>query len=129
MTTDRQGGAGGMGTGRALLLFTMVQGLLVVGLAVGLQQFVWRDADGARAVQASAWVAFGVQTFAFVVARLVARQQLLAGWGLGVALRFVSVLVWGLLGVKAMGLPSSPALLSLVVFYFASTLVEPLFLT
>ena len=126
MVAERQGG---LGTGRALLLFTLMQGLLVLGLAFGLTQFVWPDAEGARAVQASAWVAVGVQTFAFLVARLVARQQLLAGWGLGVALRVVSVLVWGLLGVKVMGLPSSPALLSLVVFYFASTLVEPLFLT
>ena len=126
MSTERQGG---MGTGKALLLFTLVQGVLVLGLTFGLTQFVWPDAEGARAVRASAWVAVGVQTFAFAMARLVARQQLLAGWGLGVALRFVSVIVWGLLGVTAMGLSSNPALLSLVVFYFASTLVEPLFLT
>lgn len=33
-----------------------------------------------------------------------------------------------LLGIKALGLVAGPALLSLVVFYFLSTLVEPLFL-
>lgn len=68
------------------------------------------------------------QTFTFAVARLVARQQVIAGWGLGVLLRFASVAFWALLGIKALGLVAGPALLSLVVFYFLSTLVEPLFL-
>jgi hypothetical protein len=36
--------------------------------------------------------------------------------------------LWGLLGIKALGLLVGPALMSLVLFYFVSTLVEPLFL-
>ena len=50
---------------------------------------------------------------------------LLIGYGL---LRFATVGAWAFLGIKALGLPSGPALLSLVGFYFVSTLVEPLFL-
>ena len=113
---------------RALVLFTVAQGALVLGLAVVLQRFVFTDAAASSAVTASAWLAFGVQTVTFAIARLVARENVIAGWGLGVVLRFATVAFWAFLGIKALGIPSSPALLSLVTFYFVSTLVEPLFL-
>lgn len=112
----------------ALLRFTVAQVALVLVCAYVMQTFVWTDAESVRAVRASAWLAIIVQTFTFAVARLVARQQVIAGWGLGVLLRFASVAFWALLGIKALGLVAGPALLSLVVFYFLSTLVEPLFL-
>jgi uncharacterized membrane protein len=79
-------------------------------------------------VRASAWLAVGVQVVTFAIARLVARQNVVAGWGLGVLLRFAAVAMWAFLGVKALGLAPSPALLSLVIFFFVSTLIEPLFL-
>lgn len=113
---------------KALMGFTAAQGVIVFGAMFVMQRFVWTDAAGAEAVRASAWLAFIVQTFTFVIARLVARQQVIAGWGLGVILRFASVAFWAFLGIKALGLVSGPALISLVVFYFVSTLVEPLFL-
>lgn len=113
---------------KALLGFTAAQGVIVFGAMVVMQRFVWTDASGAAALRASAWLAFIVQLFTFMIARLVARQNVIAGWGLGVMLRFASVAFWGLLGIKALGLVSGPALMSLVVFYFVSTLVEPLFL-
>lgn len=113
---------------RALLGFTAAQGTIVLVCAFIMQRFVWTDAAAADAVRASAWLAVIVQTFTFAIARLVARQQVIAGWGLGVMLRFASVAFWAFLGIKALGLVEGPALLSLVVFYFVSTLVEPLFL-
>lgn len=113
---------------RALLSFTGAQVLIVVVMAFIMQRFVWTEAGAADAVRASAWLAVIVQTFTFAIARLVARQQVIAGWGLGVLLRFASVGFWALLGIKALGLLAGPALLSLVMFYFVSTLVEPLFL-
>lgn len=113
---------------RALLGFSAAQGTIVVVSAFVMQRFVWTDAAGAEAVRASAWLAVIVQTFTFAIARLVARQQVIAGWGLGVLLRFASVAFWAFLGIKALGLAAGPALMSLVVFYFVSTLVEPLFL-
>ncbi len=113
---------------RALIGLTVAQGALVAAAAVLLQRFVFTEAGAAGAVVASAWLAFGVQIVTFAIARLVAREHVIAGWGLGVVLRFATVAFWAFLGTKALGIPSSPALLSLVTFYFVSTLVEPLFL-
>ena len=113
---------------RSLLRFTVVQVVLVAAAAVLMQRFVWTDPASAGAVRASAWLAVIVQTFTFAIALLVARTQVMEGWGLGVLLRFASVAFWAFLGVKALGLPTTPALLSLVVFYFVSTMIEPIFL-
>ncbi|WP_337172600.1 hypothetical protein [Gemmatimonas aurantiaca] len=122
---DRPGTTGML---TAIVRFTVAQVMLVILCVYVMQTFVWTDPASVRAVQASAWLAVIVQTFTFAIARLVARQQVIAGWGLGVLLRFASVAFWGFLGIKALGLVAGPALLSLVVFYFLSTLVEPLFL-
>jgi len=113
---------------KGLLGFTAAQVAIVLGAFLVMQRFVWTEAVAVDAVRASAWLAFIVQSFTFLIARLVARQNVIAGWGLGVLLRFASVAFWALLGIKALGLVSGPALISLVVFYFLSTLVEPLFL-
>ena len=113
---------------RSLVAFTVAQVLLVVLVSLLLQRFVWPDDASVAAVQASAWMAVMVQTVTFAIARLVARQNVIAGWGLGVVIRFATVAFWAFLGIKALGLAPSPALLSLVVFYFVSTLIEPLFL-
>jgi hypothetical protein len=108
--------------------FTVVQVTLVVIIAMILTRTVWSSPDASRAVWASAWLAMVVQFFTFAVARLMARENVMAGWGLGVLLRFATVGAWAFLGIKALGIPSGPALLSLAGFYFVSTLVEPLFL-
>jgi hypothetical protein len=113
---------------KGLLGFTAAQGVIVLGAMLVMQRFVWTGAASAEAVRASAWLAFIVQTFTFLIARLVARQNVIAGWGLGVILRFASVAFWALLGIKALGIAPNVALISLVVFYFLSTVVEPLFL-
>ncbi len=113
---------------RALLAFTIAQAVLVMVIAFVLARFVWTDVESARAIQASAWLAVGVQVVTFAIAKLVARQQVIAGWGLGVVLRFAMVAFWAFLGIKALGLSAGPALLSLVIFFFVSTLIEPLFL-
>lgn len=113
---------------RGILLFTVVQALIVVLSAYVMGRFVWTDTSSLHAIQASAWLAFIVQTISFGFARLVAREQIIVGWGLGVLLRFAAVAFWALLGIKVLGLVSAPALISLVVFFFLSTLVEPLFL-
>jgi hypothetical protein len=116
------------GVVRAIALFTAAQAVLITVIAVVLTKFVWSDPAGARAVTISAWVAAGVQLITFAVAKLVARQQVMAGWGLGVVLRFAVVAAWAFLGIKALGLAPVPALLSLVIFFFVSTVIEPIFL-
>jgi hypothetical protein len=125
MTSDSVASSGML---RSLLGFTAAQSVIVLISALVMQRFVWTDAAAGEAIRASAWLAVVVQTFTFAIARLVAREQVIAGWGLGVILRFASVAFWAFLGIEALGLAASPALLSLVVFYFLSTLVEPLFL-
>lgn len=113
---------------RGLLLFAVTQTLLVALLAFGLSRLLWTDAASVRAIQSAAVLAVGVQLLTFTIARLVARQQVIAGWGLGVLLRFLVVAGWAWLGIPALGLVPGPALLSLVAFFFGSTLLEPLFL-
>ena len=126
--TATSGGAVSRGFLRSIVRFTVVQVILVTGAAFILTRTVWASPEAARAVWISAYLAMAVQTMTFAIARLVSRENVMAGWGLGVVLRFATVGAWALLGIKALGLLSGPALLSLVIFYFVSTLVEPLFL-
>jgi hypothetical protein len=130
MTTSPQPAATNLirGFAPAVLAFTVAQAVLVLAASVVLQRFVWTDAPSAQAIQASAWLAVAVQVVTFAIARLVARQQVIAAWGLGVLLRFAVVAFWAFLGIKAFGLVSGPALLSLVLFFFVSTVIEPIFL-
>ena len=113
---------------RAVSRFTVVQGAIVALLAFGLSRFVWTDAASQHAILVSAWVAFFVQILTFSICKLVAQQNVMAGWGIGTLLRFATVAVWAFLGIKALGLAPNPALISLAAFFFVSTLVEPLFL-
>ena len=80
------------------------------------------------AIAVSAGVALLVQLFAFVILRLVPCEHVIAGWGLGALLRFAVLLLYALVIVRALGLPSAAATVSLALFFFLSTLVEPLFL-
>jgi hypothetical protein len=52
----------------------------------------------------------------------------MAAWGLGMLLRFVVLVLYAFLVVKALALPAEAALLSLVAFFFLTTLVEPMLL-
>ena len=122
------GGVDGKALVTAVARFTVVQGAIVALLAFGLSRFVWTDAASQHAVVVSAWVAFFVQILTFSICKLVAQQNLVAGWGIGTLLRFATVGVWAFLGIKALGLTPSPALISLVTFFFVSTVIEPLFL-
>lgn len=113
---------------RATAAFTVAQSVLVLVAVLVLDRLVWTDAASIASVHASAWVAVSVQLVSFAIARLVARQQVIAAWGLGVLLRFAVVAFWAFLGIKAFGLVPGPALISLVLFFFVSTVVEPIFL-
>jgi hypothetical protein len=52
-----------------------------------------------------------------------------SGWVLGIAIRFVTLVVYGVVAVKVLGMPAPPGLISLASFFFVSTLVEPKLLT
>ena len=82
-----------------------------------------------RALGMTAVLAYLVQMAAFAIARAwVKKKNVMAGWGIGIALRFAALLLFGLIGVPRLGLPVGPSLLALAIFLFVTTLLEPLFL-
>jgi hypothetical protein len=113
---------------RAMLRFGAV--LVLIVLVVGaLMALAFSSPPERRAVWTSAVVALVVQLFAFAIARFAGRSNYLAGWVIGAALRFVTVVVYAFIAVKLAGLPAAAALITLVTLLFISTLVEPKFLT
>ncbi len=73
-------------------------------------------------------MALVVQLAAFAVTKLLAARHLVAGWGIGSLLRFLTLVVYALVAVKVLGVAEVAALVSLATFLFISTLIEPLFL-
>jgi hypothetical protein len=102
--------------------------LALIALAGWALTFVYESPAAARAVWTSAAVAFAVQVIAFAIVKLSAKTNVIAGWGVGAILRFLVLGVYALVVVKALGLPSTAALVSLAAFFFLSTLIEPLLL-
>ena len=113
---------------KATVLFcaAVVVIVLVVG---GLLAIPFASAADHKAIEASAIVAVVVQVFGFMIARAVLNQNFMTGWVIGIALRFVTLIAFAFVAVKMLGLPAPAALLSLVTFFFISTLVEPKLLT
>ena len=85
-------------------------------------------ADDARALRVSAGLAFAVQMATYLVAKRLAKRNLMVGWGVGSALRVVTLAIYALVVAPALGLPRPAALLSFTVILFASMLIEPLLL-
>ncbi len=111
---------------KRIAAFTLASVALMAG-AVLVMQVLVKDGAARRAVWVAALVAVLVQTAGFAVARSLARDNVMAGWGLGVLLRFAAVFVMAFVA-PSVGLPLGATLTSLVVFLFLSTLIEPLFL-
>jgi hypothetical protein len=82
-----------------------------------------------RAIWTSVGVAVVVQVLAVLIGRSFGNDRLLVGWGMGALLRLLAVLVYGFAIIPALGLQMAPALLSLVVILFVTTLFEPFLLT
>jgi hypothetical protein len=87
------------------------------------------SADMSRAIWTSVGVAVVVQVLAVLIGRSFGKDRLLVGWGMGALLRLLAVLVYGFAIIPALGLQKAPALLSLVVILFVTTLFEPFLLT
>ncbi len=102
--------------------------LAVIAMALALLHAIFRAADARRALWIAAWTALAVQLVAFAVVRIIARRNVIAGWGVGVIIRFVALVVFALLGVPRLGLPLTAALLAMATYLFLTTLLEPLFL-
>ena len=113
---------------KAMLLFAVVVGLSIAGAGL-LFAVLFSSPAERRAIEVSGAVALVVQLFGFAIARSVSTQNFMAGWVIGIALRFVTLVAYAFVAVKMLGLPAPAALLSLVTFFFISTLVEPKLLT
>jgi hypothetical protein len=81
-----------------------------------------------RAIWTSVGVALVVQVLTLLIGRSFGKDRLLVGWGMGALIRLLVVLVYGFAVIPALGLQLAPALLSLVVILFVTTLFEPFLL-
>ena len=102
--------------------------LALIALSYPLLRMGFASTHEAQAVQMSAVLALAVQLVTFAIARLMARRNMIVGWGVGAALRLLALTVYALLVAPSLGLPRSAALVSLAVFLFLSMLIEPLLL-
>ena len=111
----------------AILRFAAIGAVitLVVGLLLAM---AWDGAAERRAIVISACIALPLQVATFAGVRSVSRQHVISAWMGGTLVRFVALVVYGFVVVKALGLPSGPALLSFAAFLFALTFIEPLLL-
>ena len=112
---------------KGISVFAVVSAAIIAVVAWLLGLVFSAPAD-LHAVRVSAAVAYVVQLFTFAIARYAARNNVVVGWGIGVMLRFVTLVAYGFLILKPYGLPPVAALLSLVAFFFLSTLIEPVLL-
>lgn len=102
--------------------------VVLVGLGSAVLQLVYTDPPGRGALMAAAAVALATQAVAWVILQTMGRRQVIAAWGLGAVLRVLVLVVFALVAPRSLGLPLEPAALSLALFLFLTTLVEPLFL-
>jgi hypothetical protein len=102
--------------------------LTIIGASLALLLAFFTEPRERRALRVGAGFAFVVQLAAFSVARFMARRNVIAGWGLGVAMRFLALGIFALAVVPRLDLSLTAGLVGLALFLFLSTLVEPLFL-
>ena len=99
-----------------------------IALVAWALSFSMTGAGASSAIGISAMVAAVVQIGAFAVTKGWASKNIVAAWGAGALVRLLTLFVYAFLAVKVLALPAVPALISLVVFFFLSTLLEPVFL-
>ncbi|MBA3644553.1 MAG: hypothetical protein H0W63_00105 [Gemmatimonadaceae bacterium] len=108
--------------------------LILIGVLGLILARVFPGAEALKAIEISAAVAFVIQVLTFrAVVPPKGRPDLPGGmlmrWGAGAVVRLFSLLLYGLVATKLLGLPAAPALVSLAAFFFVTMLAEPLMLT
>lgn len=102
--------------------------VVLIGLAGAVLWMAYTFEAGRRAVTVAAVVALVVQGITWGIIRRMGPAQVMAAWGAGALVRAVALVAFAVLGPRVAGLPLEPAAISLAVFLFVTTLVEPLFL-
>ena len=110
-----------------VIVFAMASGV-VIGLAALVLGLAFGGDAGHRAIMMSAASAWVVQMIAFVIALRLRQWNVVGAWTFGMLLRLGTLVVYGLVGVRALRLVPDAALVSMAVFFFISTLTEPWFL-
>ena len=78
-----------------------------------------------HAIWVSAAIVAVVQLISFGLVELTGRRNAkLAGWGMGIAIRTLVLVLYGMLFAKMLNLPLGAALMSFAAFMFASLLLE-----
>lgn len=98
----------------------------VVAVVGALLTLVFRGPDDRTAILVSAVVAVVVQLAAFAVSRAAGKVNVSARMGAGAMIRLFSLIAYALVVIYVAKLPASPALVSLALFFFLSTLSETL---
>jgi hypothetical protein len=112
---------------RGVLAFAAAGLVLIGGAALVLGRFYTGAADQ-QAIWISAVIAYLVQLLTFVMLKLAGPKNAIAAWGVGVGVRFVTLIVFMILVSSALHLSTS-APLFLAVFFFVTMVVEPLLLS
>jgi hypothetical protein len=102
--------------------------LALIGVAAAGMAMFFKGPGEQLAVVLSAVIAWTTQIVAFPAVRKLTASNLITGWAVGSLVRFATLAVYALAAGLWLGLPMTPALLSLALFYFLSMVIEPLFL-
>ena len=127
MTGPAEAPTGNRSEGASVLAFVAVCAV-AIGASGAALALLFGGAAGHRAVAASAGVAFVVQLVTYTLARRAARRPgrpIIAAWVGGMLLRFGAVVAYAMVAVRGGSLAPVPALISLVIFFFVTTLLEP----
>lgn len=112
---------------KSLALYAVIV-ITIVALIGWLLTLAFPGPRNLTAVGLSGIVVVVVQLASFGMTKLLAPKGLFLGWGAGALLRLATLVIYSLFVVKVLGLPAVAALISMVVFFFLSTLIEPLLL-
>ena len=108
-------------------IFAIASAALIAGTG-WLLTLAFPTAGDRHAMIVSALVAYVVQLLSFAVARAWSATNVVAGWGMGMLIRFIVLAIYAFLSSRVLGLPVAAALVSLAAFFFVSTLLEPVLL-
>jgi hypothetical protein len=113
---------------KRIATYAGIAGVLIAGSAALLFIGGFDAPIERRSILMSAVLAFVVQIAAFGAIAVASRANVMTAWGVGVLVRFLVLAGYALLVVQAVGLAPAAALISLAIFFFLCTLVEPLVL-
>ena len=112
---------------KSMARFTLLL-VALIGISGWLLSLAFTTAPDRQALVTSAILAVTVQMMTFGLIRILGKQNMLVGWGMGAILRGTMLALYGFVLIRLFGLPITAALVSFAVFLFVSMLLESLLL-